>query len=181
VRFAQDFRSAVIANFLVAAAAVLVAVLNFRYPWSAIELVLVTFLVVNALVGYRRRWHHRWIESREVAERLRVAALMHALATRAPGPFGTAPTWPAWYARAIARQAGLRGGRLDREGLATARQELQALLRDQAAYHEITARRFKRLHGRLALVGLSLFIAAFLLSAEHLPELRSGSCLSRQI
>jgi hypothetical protein len=59
----------------------------------------------------------------------------------------------------------LRGGRLDREGLATARQELQALLRDQAAYHEITARRFKRLHGRLALVGLSLFIAAFLLSA----------------
>jgi hypothetical protein len=165
VRFAQDFRSAVIANFLVSAVAVLVAVLNFPYPWSAVELVLVTFLVVNALIGYKRRWHHRWIESREVAERLRVAAPMHALATRAPGPFGTAPTWPAWYARAISREAGLCGGRLDKEGLAAARQELQALLRDQAAYHEITARRFKRLHGRLALVGLSLFIAAFLLSA----------------
>ncbi|HWE05340.1 MAG TPA: hypothetical protein VG274_01445 [Rhizomicrobium sp.] len=165
VRFAQDFRSAVIANFLVSAVAVLVAALNFPYPWSAIELVLVTFLVVNALVGYKRRWHHRWIESREVAERLRVAAPMHALATRAPGPFGTAPTWPAWYARAISREAGLCRGRLDKEGLAAARRGLQALLNTQAAYHQTTAWRFRRLHGRLALAGLSLFVAAFLLSA----------------
>lgn len=165
LRFAQDFRSAVVTNFLVAALAVLVGALNLPYPWSAIELGLVLLLVVNAFVGQARRWHHRWIESREVAERLRVAAAMRTLATRAIGPFGAATTWPAWYVRAIAREAGLRSGRLDRDGLAAARQQLLSLIRGQAAYHDVTSRRFTRLHNRLALGGQILFVAALLLSA----------------
>lgn len=166
LRFAQDFRSAVVTNFLVAALAVLIGALNLSYPWSAIELGLVLLLVLNAFIGQARRWHHRWIESREVAERLRVAAAMRALATRAIGPFGAAPTWPAWYVRAIAREAGLRSGRLDRDGLATARRKLLSLLRGQAAYHDATSRRFMRLHNRLALAGQVLFVAALLLSAS---------------
>jgi hypothetical protein len=165
LRFAQDFRSAVVTNFLVAALAVLVGALNLAYPWNAIELCLVLLLVVNAFVGHARGWHHRWIESREVAERLRIASVMRAMGTRALGPFGAAPTWPAWYARAIAREAGLRSGRLDRHGLNTARDSLQLLLRDQAAYHDATARRYRRLHRRLTQTGQVIFIAALILAA----------------
>jgi hypothetical protein len=165
LRFAQDFRSAVVTNFLVAALAVLVGALNLPYPWSAIELGLVFLLVLNAFIGHARGWHHRWIESREVAERLRVAAAMRALATRPLAPFGAAPAWPAWYARAIAREAGLRSGLLDSDGLAAARRELQILVSSQAAYHDTTARRFRRLHHRLALAGQLLFVAALILSA----------------
>ncbi|MGH6876098.1 MAG: hypothetical protein ACREHV_01835, partial [Rhizomicrobium sp.] len=165
LRFAQDFRSAVITNFLVAAIAVLVGTLNLRYPWNAIELALVFLLVLNAFIGHARRWHHRWIESREVAERLRMTAAMRAIATRALGPFGAAATWPAWYVRAIARESGLRSGRLDRDGLAGARESLLALVRSQAAYHAATATRFERLHDRLALAGQITFVAALILAA----------------
>jgi hypothetical protein len=164
-RFAQVFRSAMITNFLVSAVAVLVGVMSLAYPLSAIELVLVFFLVLNAFIGHSRRWHHRWIESREVAERLRAAAPMHTLATRAPGPFGAATTWPAWYVRAVSREAGLRGGRLDDEALASALAALRKLVSGQAAYHETTARRFQRLHDRLAMAGQILFVAALILAA----------------
>jgi hypothetical protein len=165
LRFAQDFRSAVVTNFLVAALAVLVGALNLSYPWNGIELGLVFLLVLNAFIGQAHRWHHRWIESREVAERLRVAAAMHALATRAIAPFGAAVTWPAWYVRAIAREAGLRSGRLDQDGLLAAQHQLRSLVCDQATYHDTTARRFTRLHRRLALGGQFLFVAALILSA----------------
>jgi hypothetical protein len=164
IRFAQDFRSAVVTNFLISAIAVYVAV-ALPYPWNAIELGLVFILVVNAFVGHWRRWHHRWIEARELAERLRVAAAMHELATRAPGPFGIAPTWPAWYARAVSREAGLRNGRLLGANLSAARVTLLKLVTDQASYHEKTARRFMRLHTRLNWVGLACFLTALLVTA----------------
>lgn len=165
LRFAQDFRSAVTTNFLVAAAAVLFGALSLRFPWSAIELSLVFLLVFNAFIGHVRHWHRRWIESREVAERLRVAGPMHALATRALGPFGAAATWPAWYARAMVREAGLRSGLLDGAGLAATRRSLLALVRGQANYHKETARRFRTLHDRLAILGGITFAAALVLAA----------------
>jgi hypothetical protein len=167
VRFARDFRSAVVMNFLVSAIAVVVA-FSLPYPWTAIELVLVFLLVLNALVGHARRWHHRWIESREVAERLRVAEAMRALGTRAAGPSGAVPTWPAWYARAIVREAGLRSGKLDSDGRQAARMASETLIADQAAYHESTARQFRTLHGRLTTAGQFCFLAALFLSAAIL-------------
>src|SRR5579871_1957466 len=166
-RFAQDFRSAVVSNFLLSAIAVFVAV-ALPYPWSAIELGLILVLVVNAIIGNWRGWHHRWIESRELAERLRVASAMYMLASRISAPFGVAPTWPAWYARAIRREAGLRNGRLGETELSEIRLGLLKLVTDQAAYHERTSQSFTRLHARLNNVGLFSFVAALVATAAIL-------------
>ncbi|HEY5048550.1 MAG TPA: hypothetical protein VII49_11085 [Rhizomicrobium sp.] len=164
-RHAQAFRGAFISNFLVSALATIAAVALTDPPWTALEIALVFILVVNTTVGQRRYWHHRWIEAREVAERLRIAAAMHAIWTRSFGHFGEASTWTGWYARAKLREAGLRSGSLDASHLEAARQSLLAPLRDQRDYHAQSCRQFQRLHHRLATLGKYLFLAALTLAA----------------
>ena len=90
---------------------------------------------------------------------------MYDLATRPLGPFGVAPTWPTWYARAVSREAGLRGGRLDEKSLSGSRIRLLKLVDNQAEYHQATARRFMRLHTRLNWVGLICFLTALVVTA----------------
>lgn len=164
VRFGQKFRSAFVFNFLVSALAVVLAVVGVPHPWNLFEIGLVLMLVLNTIVGQKAQWHRRWIEAREVAERLRIAIPMRTIGTRSYGPFGDAPTWTTWYVRAKLRESGLQTGLLNAAGLAGARTALIELLAGQRNYHEATARRFQSLHDRLAAVGTCLFIAALLVT-----------------
>jgi hypothetical protein len=171
VYFGQAFRSAFILNFFFSALVTILVALELPPPASAIEIGLVIFLVYNTTRGRKGRWHELWIEAREVAERLRLATLIHTVGSRPSLPFGDAPAWTTWYVRAMVREAGLRNAVLDQNALTALQQAIISLLRDQRAYHQATARRFKALHDRLAGVGkwlfyftLSISITAFVIT-----------------
>lgn len=170
-RFAQVFRSAYVANFVLAAFAVLTAVVSLHFSnkalFAAAEVVLMVLLITNTQIGRRMNWHRRWIEAREIAERLRVTTCLWALADRPSSFHGPEPTWTSWYARACVRGQGIRPGRLDAAGLEEARAQLLALVDEQRSYHHQTARRMGRLAYRLEVFGLALFCLTFLVALDH--------------
>jgi len=159
VHFAQRFRSSFVLNFVFAASAVLLAVISLLFhewkPWFVLaELILIGLVVRNTYRGQKRRLHRRWVEARELAERLRAATMLWALGVRPASVASVEATWTGWYARAILRQQGMRTGVLDRAaGLAAARGLMDRLLRDQYRYHGRNAFRMERLEHRLELAG----------------------------
>ena len=155
--FSQAFRGAFILNFLVSALVTILVTFSLRPPWSALEICLVALLVYNTSRGRKGHWHKLWIETREVAERLRVCMLIYAVGSRPALPSGDVPAWTTWYVRAQARQGGLRNALLDRSGLTAVCQSLVSFLEGQKAYHQMTAARFRALHERLATIGKWLF------------------------
>jgi hypothetical protein len=164
-RFAQIFRSAVVCNFFFAALAVVLAVASPVIPmasfWlAAAEFMLVLFVVANTILGRKFRWHQRWLEAREVTERLRVALLFWLIGLRPPILFsGREPTWIGWYTRAIIRWQGLRSGALDLPGLKNARLLILKLLQEQCQFHHKNADRMRALERRLERTGLTLFVS----------------------
>jgi hypothetical protein len=165
VRFGQVFRGAVIANFLIAALATILAILSPAPPWSIIEILLVALLIFNTMRGQKKHWHPLWFEAREVAERLRAAAPLYAIGARSILPRGEIAAWTGWYVRALLRQAGLHGAVLDAAGIAAAAGSLRSFLQGQKDYHTLTASRFDVLHRRLAIAGKYLFAAALIVPA----------------
>ena len=121
IRFAQVFRSAVIANFTLAALTIILAVFSLTFDqeqkvlFVAAEFVLIGLILFNTMRGWRVGWHRRWFEAREVAERLRTALPLWALGIRPATFFGQEPTWTGWYARAIVRSQGMRNARQNSE------------------------------------------------------------------
>lgn len=190
-RFALIFRSAFVLNFLLAAGAVVAAALSLvtsdpakpqfvghlvehKVPCVVAELLLILIVLLNTVAGWLGRWHPRWIESREVAERLRVALPLWVLGTR-PAVFrGEEPTWTGWYARAIIRAQGLRHVTFSPEALKAAQDTLLAVLEDQRDYHRGTTQRMKQLECRLEAAGLALFIVTFLAVVAFLAAYWGG-------
>ena len=75
-----------------------------KLPFVIPEIVLIFLVLINTASGRRRRWHQRWLEARELAERLRVALPLWTLGERPTTLFfGQEPTWTGWYARAVVR------------------------------------------------------------------------------
>ena len=170
---AQIFRSAFILNFIFAALAVVCAAVSIVQhdwkPWLVrIEIGLILIVLVNTWLGWRRQWHRRWLEGRELAERLRVAMLLWMLGLRIDGANGAEPTWTGWYARAAARAQGLRHARLDDAGVVAAREAAANLLDDQCGYHATTAGRMHRLEKRLEVVGLICLTLTIIVAAMYL-------------
>ncbi len=170
VSFSQKFRSAFVANFALSATAVIAAVcpllkddpvhladmVQEKMPFVVVELALISCLLLNTFVGKGRRWHGRWVETRELAERFRAALPLWAVGLR-PAVFVSAePTWTGWYGRAILRGVGLRPGKLNEAGLDRARQSLLALLNDQRDYNKATHTRMHDLNRRLERLGFTL-------------------------
>jgi hypothetical protein len=168
--FAQVFRSGHVANFLLAAAAVMLALAGLLWPQAKVwlivgELAVIVLLVVNTQVGRSRQWHRRWLDYRYIAERLRPMRTLqlYGLARAATASIRThrhAVRWTDWYAETMWRQIGSPAGRVD-EGY---RERLDALvlsheLEPQIRYHEASAARMEKLEHRLHRVGNALFIA----------------------
>ncbi|MEO8894639.1 MAG: hypothetical protein ABI450_02025 [Rhizomicrobium sp.] len=166
IYFAQLFRGAFVLNFLLSAIVTIAVVWAPAAPWTLIEIALVLGLVLNTQLGRRGGWHHLWIEAREIAERLRVAAPIHAVGSRLAPTYGEAPSWTGWYVRALLRQAGLRSAILDDAQTQAVYSDLHALLEDQRAYHTATALRFRTLHRRLSRSATLLCVAALLVSVS---------------
>ena len=110
-------------SYLLAAAAVLIAVIGAYVEHPILKLVLVALelFVIVAIIqlvryGGKNAWHERWIDYRLVAESLR-----HARFLAYVSEFGLIhrkdlanQPWTIWYIRATLREIGLPGATLDR-------------------------------------------------------------------
>ncbi len=168
--FAQTYRSGHVFNFLFAAVAVLLALAWLFVPAAKLGLAIAEFLVILAImlnthIGIRRRWHQRWLDYRQLAERLRPMRSLKLLGIAAPDAPGSATEpvarrWTDWYAAGIWRTMGCPSGRLDErraEGLAQAIGEHE--IAPQIAYNRASAEQVERLDHRLEILGTTLFAA----------------------
>jgi hypothetical protein len=95
--YAQTFRGAYVMNFMLSALAVVFAALSLlispKWLFVSLEVVCIVVVLINTSIGFRQNWHDRWLESREVAERLRGALPLWSLGFR-PGIFSREePLW----------------------------------------------------------------------------------------
>ena len=173
--YAQTFRSGHIFNFVMAAAAVLLGLSSFALPASKLNLALAEMLItlaiiINSVAGVRQEWHRRWLDYRQLAERLRPVRSLKLLAIAAPDPPGNAANpvahrWIDWYAASVWRALGCPHGRI---APANATQLSEAIVRHelepQIDYNERSAAQIEKLDRRLARFGMGLFVATLVSS-----------------
>lgn len=167
----QLYRSSFVANFALAASAVLLALAGLALP-STVQpaLTLGEVAVVGVILwlthlGRRQGWHIRWISERHLAERLRcmmVGAQLGDLNVRLESGLESGQTTR--RLRQAARALGLPTARVDADYLDCVRRKLVALLDDQIAYHRGAARRMHTLDHRLHRLGTWLFTLSALSS-----------------
>ncbi len=167
--FAQNYRSGHVFNFIAAAVAVLLGLSGLLVPtvkvWLAFaELAVIGAFVLNTRVAVARDWHRRWLDYRQLAERLRPMASLVALGIarpeRRPVTRG-GQRWVDWYAAGIWRSIGLPEGQLPEITDLTAA-TIASELDPQVAYHRRTAGIVHRLDHRLHRAGTILFLLSCL-------------------
>ena len=134
-------------------------------PESALFVVVLAILV-NTVAANRQQWHRRWLDYRQLAERLRPMRTLKLLGVAAPDPPGTAADpvarrWIEWYAARVWHAIGAPVGRIDTARLQT----LSATIVDneimpQVAYHRSAARQVLRLDRRLGIISFTAFVLA---------------------
>ncbi len=174
-RFAQFFRSGHVVNFTFSALAVALALFGFllggnvKVLFVVFELLMIAAIVANTRVGHAEAWQQRWLDYRQLAERLRPMRSLKLMAVaRSPAVSASSRTssrrWIDWYAAAIWRQMGMPGGTIDAAEL----NRLIDLLKTQEtgpeiSYHHRNAHRMAHVNHRLHQFGSACFIATVLL------------------
>src|SRR3954451_3617566 len=184
--FAQTYRSGHIFNFVLGGFAVCLGLAAFmaprlRFEETAFELLITLAIILNAVIGSRQEWHRRWLDYRQLAERLRPMRSLKLLGIAAPDPPGTATNpvpkrWIDWYASGIWRAMGCPSGTIDRAcaarlGKAIAEHEVEP----QMSYHARNARQIELLDHRLGQIGMVLFAATLVVSIATLIGLGIGA------
>jgi hypothetical protein len=177
--FAQSYRSGHVANFLLAAIAVMLASAGLIWPhaklWLIVsEIAVILLLVMHTRIGRSRQWHRRWLDYRYIAERLRPMRTLKLFGLARPGRAGlrsdgNVTRWTDWYAQTLWRQLGCPSGRVD----PAYRQALEALvladeLRPQIRYHEAAAGQMEMLEHRLHRAGNVIFVVTLAAGAVFL-------------
>jgi len=174
--FAQTYRSGHVFNFVLGGLAVCLGLSAFMAPGASFKLAVVEFLIalgiiLNTQIGLRNEWHRRWLDYRQLAERLRPMRSLKLLAFAAPDPPGTpinpvARRWIDWYSAGIWRAMGCPSGPIERErALALARAVAEFEIAPQVAYHDKSSRQIHALDHRLERVANLLFKATLVVSA----------------
>ena len=186
--FAQTYRSGHIFNFVLGGVAVCLGLAAFMAPHlkleeAALELLITMAIILNAVIGSRQEWHRRWLDYRQLAERLRPMRSLKLLGIAAPDPPGTEANpvprrWIDWYASGIWRAMGCPSGAIDRDcaarlGRAIADHEVEP----QVSYHERNAEQIELLDRRLEQIGMVLFAATLIVSVATIVGLGFGSDL----
>ncbi|MBF9152231.1 hypothetical protein [Novosphingobium jiangmenense] len=157
VAAAQAFRSAVIVNFALAALAVVLSAASLlaghaKWVLVALEVATILLLLVHTTMARRQAWQDRWLESREVAEMLRVAILRRMVGIgRTGGGTGLTGRYVAAWARA-ADPLTLDLSDPQKAGMAAIEQ-----VREQAEWNTATAHRMHRAAHRIERFGEVLF------------------------
>lgn len=172
------YRSSFVLIWLLAAAAVFLALIGYAAGWAehdaeleparrvAAVLVLLAILLLWRL-GHRRRWHARWIDDRLLAELFRqlryLAPLGEAPAFSRPPAHSVAgdprTTWMGWHLRAVTRELGLVHARITPAYLDACRCLIRdGLIGGQLDYHTRSGRMNEHLEQHLRLLGLGTFL-----------------------
>ncbi|MEO7635821.1 MAG: hypothetical protein ABIS38_09290, partial [Sphingomicrobium sp.] len=184
--FAQTYRSGHIFNFLLGSIAVCLGLSAFMAPAykfeiAGLEMLITLAIILNAHVGTRNEWHRRWLDYRQLAERLRPMRSFKILGIAAPDPPGTATNpvpkrWLDWYASGIWRAMGCPAGSID--GVRAA--QLAVAIADhevapQVGYHERHAKQIHLLDERLERIASALFVSTLIVSVATLAGIAIGS------
>jgi hypothetical protein len=173
--FAQTYRSGHIFNFVLGGVAVCLGLSAFMMPHlkfeeALFEMFITIAIILNAHVGTKNEWHRRWLDYRQLAERLRPMRTLKLLGIAAPDPPGTetnpiAKRWIEWYAGGIWRGMGCPSGSIDAPCAARLAQAIaDHEVEPQVSYHERHAEQIEKLDHRLEQIGTCLFIATLLVS-----------------
>jgi hypothetical protein len=174
--FAQSHRSGHVFNFFLGAIAVLLGVANLVLPsrWSVfleVSLFLVVLAILaNTWAANRGEWHRRWLDYRQLAERLRPMRSLKLLGVAAPSSPGTAANplaerWVEWHAATVWRALGCPSGRMSASQLgALTRSIAEKEIEPQVSYHRKAAEKALRLDYRLEVFGTFVFALALLSS-----------------
>lgn len=172
---ALTYRSGHIFSFVMGALAVCMGLGAFMFPHLSLqeafaEMLITLAVILNAHFGTKREWHRRWLDYRQLAERLRPMRSLTLLGIAAPDPPGTetnpvAIRWIDSYASGIWRAIGCPSGAIDaataaRIGNAVADHEIAP----QVTYHERNAHVIHKLDHRLERLGAILFFATLIVS-----------------
>ena len=173
--FAQTYRSGHIFNFVFGGLAVCLGLSANIFPGSMFELAIVegiitAGIIVNTRIGVKNEWHRRWLDYRQLAERLRPMRSFKLLGLAAPDPPGTPNNpvprrWIEWYANGIWRALGCPAGAIDGQraeqlGRAVATYEIGP----QVAYHERNSGQVELLDRRLEKIAGALFLATLIVA-----------------
>ncbi|GAA4041376.1 hypothetical protein GCM10022281_22990 [Sphingomonas rosea] len=169
IRYAQQFRSGHITNYVLSALAVNLALFGLIMPSIKLYLVfaelgVIGLLFLNTNAGTKGEWHRRWLQYRYLAETLRPFIYLKRTGIIGP-PFRGEPLrkgmhrmrgidWTHWYAAAIWRQMDWPVGEMTGETVRLLGQDVvREQLLPQAAYHRVNAERMHKLDHRLHEVG----------------------------
>jgi hypothetical protein len=184
-RFAQTYRSGHIFNFVLGGIAVCLGLSGFMAPahkfWlAAVEFAITLAILFNTHRGMKEDWHRRWLDYRQLAERLRAMRSLKLLGIAAPDPPGTRTypvpeRWVDWYAIATWRAmrspvARITPERASQLAIAIADHEIGP----QVGYHERNAQTIDKLDHRLDKVGTTLFFATLIVSIATLIGMAVG-------
>ena len=173
--FAQTYRSGHIFNFVLGSVAVCLGLSAFMAPHlkfeeAAVEMLITIGIIVNAHIGTKQEWHRRWLDYRQLAERLRPMRTLKLLGIAAPDPPGTETNpisnrWIEWYAGGIWRGMGCPSGKIDRDCAARLAHAIaDHEVEPQVTYHERHAEQIEKLDHRLEQVSMTLFVATLVAS-----------------
>jgi hypothetical protein len=176
---AQTYRSGHIFSFVLGGVAVCLGLSSFMAPhfkfqWAACEMLITIAIILNAYIGGRNEWHRRWLDYRQLAERLRPMRSLKLLGIAAPDPPGTETNpvprrWIDWYAGRIWRAMGCPAGSISPESAGHLAEAIgDQEVASQVSYHERNAHRIELLDRRLEKFGTSLFFATLLVSIATL-------------
>jgi hypothetical protein len=168
--FAQTYRSGHVFNFVLGGLAVCMGLSTFMMPHAYLEFAVAEFIItlgiiVNTKVGLKNEWHRRWLDYRQLAERLRPMRSLKLLALAAPDPPGTisnpvASRWIDWYASGIWRSIGCPAGAIPLPRAADLAKAVAAFeVAPQVAYHDKNAGQVASLDRRLERIATMLFFA----------------------
>ena len=164
--FAQTYRSGHIFNFVLGGVAVCLGLSAFMMPHlkfeeAIFEMLITMAIILNAHIGTKQEWHRRWLDYRQLAERLRPMRTLKLLGIASPDPPGTdtnpiAKRWIEWYAGGIWRAMGCPSASIDapcaaRLAIAIADHEVEP----QVSYHVRHAEQIQKLDHRLEQIGFA--------------------------
>ena len=181
--FAQTYRSGHIFNFVLGALAVCMGlaanILNRGlFELAVVESVITAAIILNTRVGVKNEWHRRWLDYRQLAERLRPMRSLKLLGLAAPDPPGSQSNpvsrrWIEWYAIGIWRALGCPAGSIDgRRAADLARAVAAYEIAPQVAYHHRSAMQIEKLDNRLERIAGFFFILALVVAITVLVGLR---------
>jgi hypothetical protein len=177
--FAQTYRSGHIFNFVLGALAVCMGLAANILNRALLELALVEAaiaagIILNTRIGVKNEWHRRWLDYRQLAERLRPMRSLKLLGIAAPDPPGSSTNpvcrrWIEWYATGIWRALGCPAGSIDGRRAAELSKAVAAYeIGPQVDYHERSSRQIELLDDRLELLAGIFFMMTLAVSAAVL-------------